>query len=342
MNPWREHPVNGRFVLRFLGIRCYKSSSSLCKKQTQQEIARELHSSRSTDDELTEKEAKKVAANDQAIQIILMGLPEDIYAAVDSCNTAQETWLRVQQMMKGSDIRAQEKQAKVFNERERFKSIKGESIESYYHRFLKLMNDFARNKHILEKIASNLKFLNNLQPEWKRHVTIVHQTKKLHEVDYTQLYDFLKHNQEEIAQPGINMGQDRQMLIGEGNGRNQVRRYAGKNAGNQIRNNAGQIAGNHNGYNAMQNAGNQNGNGNVVAAWAEGNGNGNNANQIRCYNCRGVAEEFDLMAVADYEEIEEVNANCILMANLQQVSTSGTQIDKAPVYDSDGSRGTPI
>nr|GEV03457.1 hypothetical protein [Tanacetum cinerariifolium] len=31
---------------------------------------------------------------------ILLGLPEDIYAAVDSCETAQEIWLRVQQMMK--------------------------------------------------------------------------------------------------------------------------------------------------------------------------------------------------------------------------------------------------
>nr|GEY13147.1 hypothetical protein [Tanacetum cinerariifolium] len=49
-------------------------------------------------------------------------------------------------------------------------------------------------------------------------------------------------------------------------------------------------------------------------------------------------EEFDLMAAAtDLDEIEEVNANCILMANLQQASTSGTQTDKAPVYDSDRS-----
>nr|GFA13401.1 hypothetical protein [Tanacetum cinerariifolium] len=44
------------------------------------------------------------------------------------------------------------------------------------------------------------------------------------------------------------------------------------------------------------------------------------------------------MAVAaDLDEIEEVNANCILMVNLQQASTSGTQTDSAPVYDSDGS-----
>ncbi|GJS57427.1 retrovirus-related pol polyprotein from transposon TNT 1-94 [Tanacetum coccineum] len=81
-----------------------------------------------------------------------------------------------------------------------------------------------------------------------------------------------------------------------------------------------------------------NGNGNVVAARAEGNAIGNNGNQIRCYNCKGLAKEFDLMAAAsDLDEIEEVNANCILMANLQQASTSGTQTDKALVYDSDES-----
>nr|GEZ92353.1 hypothetical protein [Tanacetum cinerariifolium]GEZ92756.1 hypothetical protein [Tanacetum cinerariifolium] len=41
-----------------------------------------------TDDELTEKELKPIEANDQFIQTILLGLPEDIYAAVDSCKTA--------------------------------------------------------------------------------------------------------------------------------------------------------------------------------------------------------------------------------------------------------------
>nr|GEZ07430.1 hypothetical protein [Tanacetum cinerariifolium] len=151
-----------------------------------------------TDDELNEKELKQIEDDDQAIQTIFLGLPEDIYAAVDSCETAQEIWLRVQQMMKGSDIGIQEKNAKLFNEWERFTSNEGESIESYYHRFLKLMNDLKQNKHFSKKIASNLKFLNNLQPEWSRRVTIVHQTKDLHTADYTQLYDFLKYNQKEV------------------------------------------------------------------------------------------------------------------------------------------------
>ncbi|GJS50801.1 hypothetical protein Tco_0624163 [Tanacetum coccineum] len=289
-----------------------------------------------------------------------MGLPRDIYAAVDSCDTAQEIWLLIQQMMKGSDIGAQEKRAKLFNEWETLTSTDGESIESYYHHFSKLMNDFKGNKHFSKKIASNLKFLNNLQPKWKRHIIIVRQIKDLHQVDDTQLYDFLKMNKEEIAQSGINM-------VG-GNGGNQFRQYAGQNSKNQIKYDVGQFARNQNGYNAgnqvvqnavqnpgIQNVGNQNGLIVVLGITNQkGNGNRNNGNQIRrdaTYlqtqlliaqkekaRIQLQAEEVDLMAATgDIKEIEEINANCILMTNLEQASSSSTQADKAPVYDSDGS-----
>ncbi|GJR26048.1 hypothetical protein Tco_1102280 [Tanacetum coccineum] len=42
-----------------------------------------------------------------------MGLPEEIYAAVDSYETSQEIWLHVQQMMQGSEIGVQEKKVEV-------------------------------------------------------------------------------------------------------------------------------------------------------------------------------------------------------------------------------------
>nr|GEW84304.1 hypothetical protein [Tanacetum cinerariifolium] len=193
----------------------------------------------------------------------------------------------------------------------------------------------------------------------------------------------------QIAQPGMNMGQDRQMQMVGGNGGNQFNQYAGQNAGNLNGYNAVQNVGNQvaqnprvqnvrnqNGPIGVQGNGNQNqiGNDNLVAVHAEGNATGHNGNQIRCYNCRGVghfardctvrprrrdaaylqtqlliaqkeeagiqlqAEEYDLMdAATDLDEIEEANTNCILMANLQQASSSGTQTDKAPVYDYDGS-----
>nr|GEY33369.1 hypothetical protein [Tanacetum cinerariifolium] len=48
----------------------------------------------------------------------------------------------------------------------------------------------------------------------------------------------------------------------------------------------------------------------------------------RVQNVGNSNEEYDLMAAAaDLNEIKEVNANCILMANLQQASSSGTQTD---------------
>ncbi|GJZ39806.1 hypothetical protein Tco_0586369 [Tanacetum coccineum] len=40
------------------------------------------------DDEPIEKEVKQMKADNQAIQTILMGLPEDIYTALDSYDTA--------------------------------------------------------------------------------------------------------------------------------------------------------------------------------------------------------------------------------------------------------------
>nr|GEU77286.1 retrovirus-related Pol polyprotein from transposon TNT 1-94 [Tanacetum cinerariifolium] len=213
-----------------------------------------------TDEKLTEIDIKRMDADDQAIQTILLGLPEDVYTAINSCRIAKEIWECIRQMMK-------------------------------------------------ENIAANLKFLNNLQPEWKRHVTIVRQTKNLRETDFTQIYDFLKMNQDE------NVG---------GNGRNQFRKYASQVAYNQQGYNACQNGGMKVAQNTIQNAGVQNGL-RVLEL-------GINP-EIQLH-----AEEFDFMAVAgDLEEIEEVNANCILMVNLQHASTFGNQFDKAPVYDTEGS-----
>ncbi|GJY89736.1 hypothetical protein Tco_0504932 [Tanacetum coccineum] len=43
--------------------------------------------------------------------------------------------------------------------------------------------------------ASNMKFLNSLKLEWDKYVTMVRQVKNLHEVEYDQLYDYLRQNE---------------------------------------------------------------------------------------------------------------------------------------------------
>nr|GEX78735.1 hypothetical protein [Tanacetum cinerariifolium] len=143
-------------------------------------------------------ELKQIEADDQAIQTILLGLPEHIYAAADSYETAQEIWLRVQQMMKGSDIGIQEKKAK--RRRPSCSMNEKGNLAGY--------NEVIGNQ-VIQNVVQNLRVQN-------------------------------------------------------------------------IRNQNGLIG--------VQENGNQNqiGNGSLVTARAEGNAAGQNRNQIRCYNCRGV------------------------------------------------------
>ncbi|GJY21332.1 putative ribonuclease H-like domain-containing protein [Tanacetum coccineum] len=106
----------------------------------------------------------------------------------------------------------------------------------------------------------------------------------------------------QIAQPGMNMGQERQMKMVGSNGGKQFRWYCladlciirlVQKSGNQVCSYNVQNPGVQNGLIVVMGIANpnanQNRNGNFVAARAEGNGNGNNGNQIRCYNCRGLS-----------------------------------------------------
>ncbi|GKE18911.1 hypothetical protein Tco_1426488 [Tanacetum coccineum] len=131
----------------------------------------------------------------------------------------------------------------------------------------------------------------------------------------------------QIAQPGMNIGQNRQMHIG-GNGGNQFRQYAGQNVGNQNGYNAVQNVGNQVVQNAVQNLGvqnvgnqnglivvpgianqNPNGNGNVVAAQAGGNAIANNGNQIRFTSPPRRSFVGGLVATVDPVELETFTTN---------------------------------
>nr|GFA47946.1 hypothetical protein [Tanacetum cinerariifolium] len=154
-----------------------------------------------TNEELIENDLRRMDADDQAIQTILLGLPEDVYAAIDSCDTAKEIWEHINDPTK--------------------------AINTAFIPFAKALQLTAPTKNN-QRTSSNPR---NCQ----------------------------------IAQPVMNMSQDRQNQNVRGNGGNQFGQYAR------------QVAQNQQGLAVVPGIANQSGSRNVVAARAEGTGNGNQA-----------------------------------------------------------------
>nr|GFA82178.1 hypothetical protein [Tanacetum cinerariifolium] len=249
------------------------------------------------DDKLFDKELKQIEADDQAIQTIILGLPKDIYAAELKQIEADDQAIQTIILGLPEDIYAAEKKAKLFNEWEMFTSNEGELTESYYHRFLKLMNDLKRNKHFPEKIASNLKFLNNFQPEWSRHnylqqpmpnpeditdlTTAMNMTLTLMAKTFKLNYSSPTNNNQRISSNPRNR-QIAQLNAGNLTGYNNVQNIGNQVIQNAVQNLSAQNIRNQNGLIGVQGNGNQNqiGNDNLVAACAEENAAGQNGNQI--------------------------------------------------------------
>ncbi|GJV95096.1 retrovirus-related pol polyprotein from transposon TNT 1-94 [Tanacetum coccineum] len=137
-------------------------------------------------------------AKSEAIQIILTGIDNDIYSTVDACPNACEMWKEIERLKQGESINVQDLETNLYWEFGKFTSRDGESLESYYSRFYKMMNELVRNQCDVTNHQVNVQFLLQLQPEWQRFVTLVKQSQELKTVSYHKLYDILKQHQNEV------------------------------------------------------------------------------------------------------------------------------------------------
>ncbi|GJR06377.1 hypothetical protein Tco_0529361 [Tanacetum coccineum] len=81
----------------------------------------------------------------EAIHLILTGIGDEIYSTVDACQTAQEMWEAIERLQQGESLNIQDVKTNLFWEFGQFTSHDGETIESYYTRFYKMMNEMIRN-----------------------------------------------------------------------------------------------------------------------------------------------------------------------------------------------------
>nr|GEW83022.1 copia protein [Tanacetum cinerariifolium] len=129
---------------------------------------------------------------------LLVGIYNDIYSTVDACPNTCEMWKAIEKLKHGESINVQDLETNLYWEFGKFTSHDGESLESYYSRFYKMMNELIRNQCGVTNHQVNVQFLLQLQPEWQRFVTLVKQSQELKTVSYHKLYDILKQHQNEV------------------------------------------------------------------------------------------------------------------------------------------------
>ncbi|GKC04219.1 hypothetical protein Tco_0995829 [Tanacetum coccineum] len=105
---------------------------------------------------------------ENATNIILQGLPADIYSLVNHHRVAKDLWERVQLLMQVTSLTKQERECKLYDAFDKFTYIKGETLHKYYLRFTQLINDMNIYNMRIEQFQVNTKFLNSLPPKWSK------------------------------------------------------------------------------------------------------------------------------------------------------------------------------
>ncbi|GJV59879.1 hypothetical protein Tco_1465979 [Tanacetum coccineum] len=145
--------------------------------------------------ELSASEKIQTDCDMKATNIILQGLPADIYSLVNHHRVAKDLWERVQLPMQGTSLTKQERECKLYDAFDKFTHIKGESLHNYYLRFTQLINDMNIYNMKMEQFQVNTKFLNSLSPEWSKFVTDVKLVKYLHTTNFNQLHAYLEQHE---------------------------------------------------------------------------------------------------------------------------------------------------
>ncbi|GJX00741.1 retrovirus-related pol polyprotein from transposon TNT 1-94 [Tanacetum coccineum] len=131
----------------------------------------------------------------RATNILLQGLPKDIYTLINHYIDAKNIWDNVKMLLEGSELTKEDRESQLYDDFEHFSQNKGETIHDYYVRFAKLINDIRNIKMTMSKMQLNSNFVNNMLPEWGRFVIAVKLNRGLRDSNFDQLYAYLKQHE---------------------------------------------------------------------------------------------------------------------------------------------------
>ncbi|GJW47746.1 retrovirus-related pol polyprotein from transposon TNT 1-94, partial [Tanacetum coccineum] len=145
--------------------------------------------------DLSPEDKDRYNADIRATNILLQGLPEDIYTLINHYTEAKDIWDNVKMLLEVSKLTKEDRESQLYNEFEHFRQNKGETIHDYYVWFAKLIKDMRNIKMTMYRMQLNSKFVNNMLPEWGRFVTAVKLNRGLRDSNYDQLYAYLKQHE---------------------------------------------------------------------------------------------------------------------------------------------------
>ncbi|GJR00792.1 retrovirus-related pol polyprotein from transposon TNT 1-94 [Tanacetum coccineum] len=145
--------------------------------------------------DLSAEEKERYKADIRATNILLQGIPKDIYSLINHYTDAKDIWENMKMILEGSELTKDDRESQLYDEFEHFHQIKGETIQGYYVRFTKLINDMRNIKMTMPRMQLNSKFVNNMLPEWSRFITEVKLNRGLKESNFDQLYAYLKQHE---------------------------------------------------------------------------------------------------------------------------------------------------
>ncbi|GJZ02955.1 hypothetical protein Tco_0520916 [Tanacetum coccineum] len=116
--------------------------------------------------ELSATEAIQADCDIKVTNIILHGLPPEVYAL--------------------------ERECKLYDEFDKFAYKKRETLRDFYLRFSLLLNDMNIYNNVkMEQFQANTNFLNTLPPEWNKFMIDVKLVRDLHTTNIDQLHAYL-------------------------------------------------------------------------------------------------------------------------------------------------------
>ncbi|GJY71422.1 hypothetical protein Tco_0475125 [Tanacetum coccineum] len=143
--------------------------------------------------DLSAEEKERYKADIRATNILLQGIPKDIYSLINHYTDAKDIWENVKMILEGSELTKDDRESQLYDEFEHFRQIKGETIQGYYVRFTKLINDMRNIKMTMPRMQLNSKFVNNMLPEWSRFITEVKLNRGFEKSNFDQrLYAYMK------------------------------------------------------------------------------------------------------------------------------------------------------